>query len=741
MVIRTTENTQTLNPLPRQRVQAADFGSAGETIGRAAQQAGNAMADYAAAQERIAIQYDEAAAKKADVASLQTIAEIKGRYLSLEGFDAVGARQKAEQDIEKVRREQIGALANERQRAMFGDVFQRRVANDFADIAGHEARQVAAANKEATKARATSYFERAVNDFRNPEAFTAARDTALSEIANLYRGAGEDVIRQKQDEVRSAMHMQIAETLMTDPDDILTAKDWVDQHAEEILAGDETKIRQKLQPGLDEVEIDAAMGMVEEFIATGKFTIGEEEVEGEAATLPAERDGKDDPRAARAERAISAADPLRGRGRVSNTAAQHIARGSDNGLDIAAPAGTAIYPPMSGEVVKKWSDGQNGHAVMIKHSNGYVTGYAHMRSPSPLKVGDEVTSGTVIGAVGSTGKSSGPHLHYTVRRSKDGPKVDPQSVKWEEGDLPEFRPERNDKAELYAAAHDVATRLNLSRRQYDALLQRVDRTVAREDNLRARAQEDLSNSVWEKIVNLGDNFTSLTQLGGSFAELSPQDKQAVLTRIEQNTRPQEPEAYGNTYLDLLEASADPSQQDTFANIDLRRVNGITKGERASLIRAQGSIRGREGKADTQTAASHGRIYTMIDRYAPQADYETGKKATDEDRRRRAKLFERVRDQVNARQEAKGQQLTDDELDGIVRANVIATTVTTPGRLWGEREQQLPAYLSDEVENAASKKIAIPVAERQKIIEAFQRNRGRMPSEREISALYLQGMGR
>jgi murein DD-endopeptidase MepM/ murein hydrolase activator NlpD len=93
------------------------------------------------------------------------------------------------------------------------------------------------------------------------------------------------------------------------------------------------------------------------------------------------------------------------------------------GLDFAAPQGTPIYATADGTVkVAGFSDGGYGNHVVINHGYGYETVYGHMvRIKS--RGGQRVKRGEVIGYVGSTGKSTGPHCHYEVR--KNGQKLDP----------------------------------------------------------------------------------------------------------------------------------------------------------------------------------------------------------------------------------------------------------------------------------------------------------------------------
>jgi len=91
-----------------------------------------------------------------------------------------------------------------------------------------------------------------------------------------------------------------------------------------------------------------------------------------------------------------------------------------NGIDIGAPRGTQILAAADGEVIISRSGGWNGgygNYIVIKHSNGTQTLYAH-NSKNNVSFGDTVKQGEVIGLVGSTGKSTGPHLHFEIRGAR-----------------------------------------------------------------------------------------------------------------------------------------------------------------------------------------------------------------------------------------------------------------------------------------------------------------------------------
>jgi murein DD-endopeptidase MepM/ murein hydrolase activator NlpD len=97
-------------------------------------------------------------------------------------------------------------------------------------------------------------------------------------------------------------------------------------------------------------------------------------------------------------------------------------RNPHSGLDFAVPAGTPIKSPAAGKVILTGNYFFNGNTVFVDHGQGFISMFCHM-SKIDVKVGDAVPRGGVVGRVGSTGRATGPHMHWNV--SLNDARVDP----------------------------------------------------------------------------------------------------------------------------------------------------------------------------------------------------------------------------------------------------------------------------------------------------------------------------
>ncbi|MEC7797993.1 MAG: M23 family metallopeptidase [Brevundimonas aurantiaca] len=117
------------------------------------------------------------------------------------------------------------------------------------------------------------------------------------------------------------------------------------------------------------------------------------------------------------------------------------------GIDFAAGTGTPVVAPADGVVVEARRWGGYGNWLRIRHNNGLESGYGHLsRYGAGIRAGQRVSQGQIVAYVGSTGASTGPHLHYEIWRN--GQRINPAGVKTQEGtelsgaDLAAFRAEK-----------------------------------------------------------------------------------------------------------------------------------------------------------------------------------------------------------------------------------------------------------------------------------------------------------
>ena len=118
-------------------------------------------------------------------------------------------------------------------------------------------------------------------------------------------------------------------------------------------------------------------------------------------------------------RLIAFVDPVRGYAIISPFGPRQMpgqAVRNHEGVDIAAPRGTSVFAAAEGSVLRTGFDAEGyGRVVEIRHPNGMSTLYGHL-SRLDVASGDRLQAGQRIGLVGSTGRSTGPHLHFEVRR-------------------------------------------------------------------------------------------------------------------------------------------------------------------------------------------------------------------------------------------------------------------------------------------------------------------------------------
>ena len=145
---------------------------------------------------------------------------------------------------------------------------------------------------------------------------------------------------------------------------------------------------------------------------------------------------------AAAVRTIAFAAPIQGYGVNSRFGLRRLSyerrARMHEGLDYAAPSGTPILAAADGRVLRTGTSSSYGRFVEIQHANGVTSFYAHM-SRIGASEGDVVAAGDAIGLVGSTGRSTGAHLHFEIRRN--GQQINPENFLGRSFTLQDVAPE------------------------------------------------------------------------------------------------------------------------------------------------------------------------------------------------------------------------------------------------------------------------------------------------------------
>ena len=98
-----------------------------------------------------------------------------------------------------------------------------------------------------------------------------------------------------------------------------------------------------------------------------------------------------------------------------------------HGIDVACPVGTPLIAGADGTVAHKGNGASGGHVLILRHAGNFHTVYYHLKEESHKRIGAQVKAGDVVATSGNTGASTGPHLHFEVRRSREwGNTVDPE---------------------------------------------------------------------------------------------------------------------------------------------------------------------------------------------------------------------------------------------------------------------------------------------------------------------------
>lgn len=450
-------------------------------------------------------QLDDTAAKMIDADAMRGLLDKEQGYRALTGTQATNGLDDYLKGLDEFQRETVARATSPRQQQIIAPIIAARVASARASAMAYARGEGVKANDEATAAHLdmSANMARAATD---DHTFFANADTGAATIHDdwIKKGFDPAVAADHAEKWRSSLLAERA-THLTETGQIDAARAFYQQHKAEFVGDDGAKLEAMWQPIIERraalADVDAMQGAPTPEGAAPNFV-----------------------------------DPLRGTGRPPVPGGQYGAGrdyGHHEGVDTPAPKGSPIYSGHGPGIARVTQSRLGGNIVTITHDDGYVTKYDHLGAVKIVN-GQQVDSNTILGTVGMTGRSTGPHLHYEVI-GPDGKHLDPSHIAAQvtQG------PARADLGGMLAA---LDKRTDLTPEQREQRRQILLERVGVSDHIRERNYADADQQAAAAIAKIGpDNFTSITQLPASVrSALKPTDylryQTAAQSRADENER-------------------------------------------------------------------------------------------------------------------------------------------------------------------------------------------------------------
>lgn len=504
------DNTVQLRPTTGARFEPTQQNAVSEAIGKGLQQVGGRLEERAQAQVQIDTTFAEARAKDADNQFAKHATEQgfgENGYYTTENANTLNARSGYEKALRDKRDQLVNGAQNGLERKMLASALDRRLNSELEGSARYavgQAKNYWTLQSNSRVANARDDFARYVDD---PERSGTALATIQSEVSQQAAHLGlqdAGIIKQMQfTEASKAYGAAIEAKAVNDP---VAAALMLDKHREKIDEGTQLNLDRQLHPKLVDHDASIVANAVQAVATPGQVV---NNVNGQPTILQLPIKGS----------TISGfgtrTDPITG------------GKKFHKGVDIPAPAGTPVGAAGDGKVVfAGFKPNGYGNQVLIEHPDGTQTRYAHMQSTN-VHAGDRVGRGAQIGAVGSTGRSTGSHMHFEV--IKNGQAVDPKSMVGKAvgtaGQPPAGQPEvdlglQTQAAKAYIAQH-FADRPQAYRDElYEATQGKIVHDFSMAKQIKSDREEREGDQAWRTVDAMGDKFTSVGQIP-NYANLSP----------------------------------------------------------------------------------------------------------------------------------------------------------------------------------------------------------------------------
>ncbi len=701
----------------------------GDGLGEGLQSAGKALASAADVEEQMQLSYDTAAAKKLDNEAADRVRGLlytnDDAFYKQEGFNAQEYRPVVEQGFTDLRSEMLGKARNDRQRAMLGQVFDRRFGQELEGVARYSSQQIKAEEKLQSAARIDGLANDAILTAGDPKKFGAYRGAALQELGarSEQEGWGEDRLQNEIRAFDAKMFGSITQGMLTEDrlDDALT---FFNDHKGGMDWGTQQALQEKLKPAIQfrQADEDAklAMGMIPFPVAT--------EDGGSVAGAPVA--------------------PITAPGLASHVAViEHIeSRGrqfGSNGRALKSPVGATgimqIMPATGPEAARdaglKWDKNRFENDTSYNRALGqaYYRKLMNRYNGDPVKAAAAYNCG--MGRVDSAIRKHGANWVNGVPsetrdyvrqfQSRTGGEAPVEGA----SGVVASAPRKWDLAQAYGQLEQVAADQEWTPERLERARGRIDDYVRRDETLESRRSEELFTTALDAVDKLGDGFTNVSQIPG-YASLKPEQRIRLGEQAAHNRAPKPVAADNDTALGLrLMAIASPEE---FKGTDLRQYRDkMTPGEFASLAEKQVTLRKPAGAGKSVNLA--GAVSSTISLYATEDMKLTGKKADRAD-------FLAVHDTMMADLQ---------RVTGGTRAPTDAESKAAFGRATQEvvvkKDRFILGFSAGTVDRVKPRYDLtiedVPGNVRGRIERDFKRTMGRAPTEEEITGFYRRNMGR
>lgn len=482
-------------PMPDVRMDPRAFGS---DIAQGLTQAGQALGNVAEDLQKVEDQRIKTAVMQRDVEWMtfdreQRVGE-NGLFKKA-GQAAVDARPVIEQAYTAKRDELLKSASTVREREVLNDLLTRRYQSSLDSINEYASRETVAAQRGAAGARASlagEAFALVLRSETDPTRIAEARAVYDGAMSDMHDSLGIGSAEREVDRLArtGAIHGAVLESMLAE-DKPEEAEVYLERYGSEMTLAQRTAAGPKVSE--QSAKRDAEILMTEG-------------VEG----LPHDGSGFIMPVAGDV-----------GSGFGPRKAPLPGASTFHTGVDIKAPAGSPVKATAAGEVIEVGSNAKSGNFVRIKHADGRISSYSHLASYG-VEQGDQLAGGSVLGKVGSTGNSTGPHLHFSLTDVDGETKIDPRTVM---GRPPPPKPGPDATQEEWRQYADALAGGNRKRRD-------VYRAAGQGEWLRNQAiireREQKASDAVQPYLADGSGVTSWTQIPQSvLGALSPQQLTAV----------------------------------------------------------------------------------------------------------------------------------------------------------------------------------------------------------------------